>query len=164
MQDYIKINKKDNVAVSMKELIAGISVVIDDRTITIIDHVPAGHKFSLTSIGKGEQIIKYGFPIGRAKEKIELGSWIHTHNVQTNLSDIIEYTYQPEHATLPTTEEAYFEGYRRPDGKVGIRNQIWIIPTVGCVNSIADLLAKRANEALQSEEEIIAFSHPYGCS
>lgn len=86
-------------------------------------------------------MIKYGSPIGYATEDIPAGSWIHTHNMKTGLGDLLEYSYQKEFTSLEPQEERFFEGYRRTDGKAGVRNEIWIIPTVGCVNSIATSVA-----------------------
>ena len=171
MQDYIIINKKDNVAVALTGLTKGQALELKDQTpdgsrrIILQEEIPSGHKFSLCAIGKGERVIKYGNPIGTALEDILPGCLVHTKNVKTTLGDLLEYTYEPVSTSLKPTEKAYFMGYRRPDGRAGIRNQIWIIPTVGCVNSIANKLAIEAS-ALKGEhvDEIIAFPHPYGCS
>lgn len=165
MQDFIRINNKDNVAVALKELEAGTLVNLDDESVTLIDVIPAGHKFAIKAIAENEIIVKYGFPIGYAKVDINPGTWIHTQNVRTTLGDIIDYAYQPSYATIRNTEKAYFNGYRRTNGKVGIRNEIWIIPTVGCVNSIASALERKtASMSTGSVEEILAYPHPYGCS
>lgn len=166
MQDYIKINSKDNVAVALKELEEGRVINIDENTsVTLLQNVPAGHKFALKDIGANEVVLKYGFPIGYAVDAIKVGQWIHTQNVKTTLGDILDYSYQPDYTKVASTEKAYFNGYRRDNGKVGIRNEIWIIPTVGCVNSIATALEKQANTFLSGNVEgVVAFPHPYGCS
>ena len=165
MQDFIRINNKDNVAVALKELEVGTLVILDDESVTLIDVIPAGHKFAIKAIAKNEIIVKYGFPIGYAKVDINPGTWIHTQNVKTTLGDIIDYSYNPSYTTLGNTEKAFFKGYRRPNGKVGIRNEIWIIPTVGCVNSIASALERKtASLSKGSIEGILAYPHPYGCS
>lgn len=165
MQEYIRINKKDNVAVALKELEAGLLVNLDDVRITLVDNIPAGHKFALKAIDKGEVIVKYGFPIGYAVTNINPGTWIHTQNIKTTLGDILDYSYQPSYTSMEGTEKAYFNGFRRSDGKVGVRNEIWIIPTVGCVNSIASALEKKTSTQINgSVEGVIAFPHPYGCS
>lgn len=165
MQTYIKINKNDNVAVALKELERETLVNLGDESITLIETIPAGHKFALKDIVEGEIVVKYGFPIGYAKEDIKAGAWIHTQNIKTTLGDILDYSYQPSYTKMESTEKAYFNGYRRPDGKVGIRNEIWIIPTVGCVNSIASALEKQAATLITgSVEGVIAYPHPYGCS
>ncbi len=165
MQEYIKINKADNVAVALKELEAGTEVETGNGKIRITQAVPAGHKFTLKTINKNEKIIKYGYPIGYAKEDMDPGTWIHTHNIVTTLGDILDYSYQPSYEDMSVTQKAYFKGYRRTDSRVGIRNEIWIIPTVGCVNSIASSLEKQAASLINgSVEEVVAFPHPYGCS
>lgn len=165
MQDFIKINQKDNVAVALKDLTKGTTLNIDGVNVTLMEDIPRGHKFALTDIAEGENVIKYGFPIGHATSEVSTGAWIHTQNVKTNLGEILEYTYQPNITPLKAREKAYFNGYRRSDGKVGIRNEIWIIPTVGCVNNIASAMEKKFSSKLTgSVEDIIAFPHPYGCS
>lgn len=165
MQEIIKINSKDNVAVALKEIVKGKEVTVADQTITLVEDIPAGHKFTLTDIKQEDIIVKYGFPIGFAKADIKKGSWVHTHNLRTTLGDVLDYSYQPNYTEVANSEKAYFNGYRRPNGKVGIRNEIWIIPTVGCVNSIAKNLEKIGNTMIKgSVEEVIAFPHPYGCS
>ncbi len=163
--EYIRINKKDNVAVALKELESGVMVKLDNVNIVLKDTIPAGHKFSIQPIKKNDLIIKYGDPIGNATSDIELGAWIHTHNIKTTLGEILDYSYEPIYTSMADTEEAYFQGYRRTDGKVGVRNEIWIIPTVGCVNSIAGALEKKAASLISgSVEGVVAFPHPYGCS
>lgn len=165
MQDFIRINQKDNVAVALKELVAGDTVIVDDRRIILLDTIGAGHKFTLELIKKEESVLKYGYPIGRAKENLKPGTWVYTHNLQTTLSDIIDYSYQPSLSPIKATPKSFFKGYKRCEGKVGIRNEIWIIPTVGCVNSIAKALeAKVKSMIVGSVEDVIAFPHPYGCS
>ena len=132
---------------------------------TLLEDIPQGHKFALEKISAGSAVIKYGSPIGYATEDIPAGSWIHTHNMKTGLGDLLEYSYQKEFTSLEPQEERFFEGYRRTDGKAGVRNEIWIIPTVGCVNSIATSVAARAKEFQpDSVDAIVAFPHPYGCS
>ena len=115
-----------------------------------------GHKYALRSIKTGENIIKYGEPIGHATAEIEAGEWVHTHNLATNLSGKIEYTYQPMELNAERRSAPTFMGYRRPDGRVGIRNEVWIVNTVGCVNKTAERLAKETGAK--------CFPHPFGCS
>ncbi len=165
MQEFIRINKADNVAVVLKELEGGTIVEVGSEKIILSEPIPAGHKFTIKAITRNEKIIKYGFPIGYAKEDMKPGIWIHTHNIKTTLGDILDYSYQPFYTNLVPTEKAYFKGYRRRSGKAGIRNEIWIIPTVGCVNSIATGLEKQAAALIAgSVDGVIAFPHPYGCS
>ena len=147
MQDIVKINQNDNVAVALRPLNKGEVLQTAETAVTLMEDIPQGHKFALKEIKSGEEVVKYGFRIGFAKEDIQPGQWVHVHNVKTALGDVLTYDYEPEgHQDVEPTEHTYFEGYRRTDGKAGIRNEIWIIPTVGCVNSM------------------IAFQHPYGCS
>ena len=115
-----------------------------------------GHKYAVRDINSGENIIKYGNPIGHATEDIKAGEHVHTHNMKTNLSGNLEYTYEPREIEESNTKEDYFLGYVRENGDVGIRNEIWIVNTVGCVNKIAERIAK--------ETGTIAFPHPFGCS
>lgn len=165
MKDFIRINENDNVIVALKELTPGESVAVGGETIVACETIPAGHKMAIRDISAETEVIKYGFRIGNAKEEIKAGQWVHVHNVGTALGDLLEYTYEPVPTGLKETEDATFMGYNRPDGKVGVRNEIWIIPTVGCVNNIATAMAKAATARVKgSVEEVIAFPHPYGCS
>jgi len=116
-----------------------------------------GHKHALRPIAKGENVIKYGAPIGHATEDIGAGEWVHTHNLKTNLSGQLEYTYHPTPSPMPGgSTEKTFLGYLRPDGSVGIRNDVWIVNTVGCVNHTARQLAEKTGA--------LHFPHPFGCS
>ena len=126
---------------------------------------------AICDIAEGGEVIKYGYRIGNAKEAITTGSWIHVHNVKTALGDLLEYTYEPTPVEEKTTEDVTFMGFNRPDGKVGVRNDIWVIPTVGCVNNVAEAIVKMANkwldanrDGMESVGEVITFPHPYGCS
>lgn len=165
MQDVVKINQNDNVAVALRPIEKGETIDVAGAKVTTLEEIPQGHKFALKTVKSGEEVIKYGFRIGYAKEDIEVGQWVHIHNLKTALGDLLTYDYAPVPSDLKETEHAYFEGYRRPNGKVGVRNEIWIIPTVGCVNSIAQALEKMAKRlAVGTVEDIISFPHPYGCS
>lgn len=165
MQDIIRINQADNVAVALRPIAQGETVNIGGNTVTAAQDIPQGHKMAIKPIKNGEEVVKYGFCIGYAKEDIETGRWIHVHNIKTALGDLLEYQYHPVGSSLKETEHAYFDGYRRADGKVGVRNEIWIIPTVGCVNSIAQALEKASKKlAKGSIEDVVSFPHPYGCS
>ena len=165
MQDFIRINHDDNVAVALRPIAKGEQLCVGQYQVTTLGEIPQGHKFALKPIGAGEEVIKYGFRIGFAKEDIPAGGWVHVHNIRTALGDLLEYQYEPTAPGLKESEHAYFDGYRRADGKVGVRNEIWIIPTVGCVNSIAQALEKKAKKLVTGTvEDVIAFPHPYGCS
>ena len=173
MQDIVKINQNDNVAVALRPVSMGETICVEgevlqaaETAVTLMEDIPQGHKFALREIKSGEEVVKYGFRIGFAKEDIQPGQWVHVHNVKTALGDVLTYDYEPEgHQDVEPTEHTYFEGYRRTDGKAGIRNEIWIIPTVGCVNSIAKALETAAKKFVGGNvEDVIAFQHPYGCS
>lgn len=166
MQDFIKINKDDNVAVALKPIAKGTTVDVAGSSVTMLEDIPQGHKFAIKPIKKGDAVIKYGFRIGYAQADVEVGGWIHTHNLKTALGELLDYTYNPEgHKDVEPTEEAYFEGYMRENGKVGVRNEVWIIPTVGCVNSIARAIEATARlNKPEGVDEVVAFTHPYGCS
>ena len=165
MKDFMKINENDNVIVALKEMKKGEKISLENTEIEALETIPAGHKMAVKDICEGADVIKYGFRIGTAKEDIKAGQWVHTHNIKTALGDLLEYKYEPVHMEEKITEDATFLGFQRSDGKVGVRNEIWIIPTVGCVNNIATAMAKRANAKVKgSVQEVIAFPHPYGCS
>ena len=166
MQDIVKINQNDNVAVALRPLSKGEVLHVADADVALIEDIPQGHKFALKAIKAGDEVVKYGFRIGFAKEEITPGQWVHVHNVKTALGEVLTYDYKPEgHEDVEPTGHTYFEGYRRAGGKAGIRNEIWIIPTVGCVNSIAKALETAARKFVGGNvEDVIAFQHPYGCS
>ncbi len=129
------INKLDNVEVNLED----------------------GHKYALSDIAKGENVIKYGNPIGHATEDIKKGSHVHTHNMKTNLSGELTYEFSGDFPPMKHSDsDLTFMGYVRKNGEVGIRNDIWIINTVGCVNKIAKRLAELTGA--------ISFEHPFGCS
>ena len=195
----IKINFNDNVAVAFEAITKGHTVFGAEA----LCDIPAGHKIALCDIPPAEQVIKYGYPIGSATDYIRSGDHVHTHNLKTNLSGIESYEYNPsfrksdkeadEEKSKKTSEKIgsettqnTFLGYRRTDGKAGIRNEIWIINTVGCVNKIAEKIARQANQRFSSKiagfgdqadsysdradscnkniEGVFTFVHPYGCS
>lgn len=165
MKEFIKIHPNDNVAVALVSLSAGSVLNVDEVIVTLTEDIPRGHKFALAAIANGSEIIKYGCPIGNAKEDISRGSWVHTHNIKTGLGDLLTYSYDQTVSELTPTAPCTFKGYRRPDGKAGIRNEIWIIPTVGCVNNVATAIERKAQKFIHGNiDGIVAFPHPYGCS
>ena len=135
--DYIKINDLDNVCVALNALPKGEKITIGNESVETNSEIPAGHKVALKDIKAGEDVIKYGNRIGIAKEDIKAGDWIHTHNIKTALGDLLEYKYIPKVKEIKETAHETFLGFKRKNGKVGVRNEIWIIPTVGCVNNVA---------------------------
>lgn len=165
MQDFIRIHEADNVAVALRPIAKGETVNVGEYQVTTLEEIPQGHKFALKPIAAGGEVIKYGFRIGNARKDIQAGGWVHVHNLKTALGDLLTYEYAPVPSALPESEHVTFDGYRRADGKAGVRNEIWIVPTVGCVNSIAQALEKKAQKFVEgSVEGIFAFPHPYGCS
>ncbi len=149
MNKIIKISPSDNVAVVTKEK----------------QKIPFGHKIALCNIKKGENIIKYGFPIGHATYDIKKGSHVHVHNMETNLSNIIDYMYSEYKSIHRKNNTLTFNGYARKNNKVGVRNEIWVIPTVGCVNKTAEFIQKAAQERYGHLcDGIFAYTHPFGCS
>lgn len=165
MKSFIKINPSDNVAVALVPLSKGTVIKLDDTTLTLTEDIMQGHKFSLYNLKPGDSIIKYGNPIGHATAEIPAGSWIHTHNLKTGLGDLLTYTYNKNVSDLPHNEPKFFQGYRRKDGHVGVRNEIWIIPTVGCVNNVVTAIERNSQKYITGQiDSICAFPHPYGCS
>ena len=165
MQNYIRIHPADTVAVALAPLAAGTTVSFEDKQVTLAQDIPQGHKFALQNLAKNEPVIKYGYPIGITRSSIKEGEWIHVHNMKTALGDLLTYTYQKQDISLEPTAERFFQGYRRSDGKAGVRNEIWIIPTVGCVNNIATAIERKAQSLIRgSIDAVAAFPHPYGCS
>ncbi|MDE6342485.1 MAG: altronate dehydratase family protein, partial [Muribaculaceae bacterium] len=169
MKEYLKINPADNVAVAITALAKGREVNIDGNTFTIISDIPAGHKFALKNIGKDENVIKYGFPIGHARHDIARGAFLDDHDIKTNLEGQLDYSdikRKPVEKSLCKGGERTFEGYLRSDGQAGVRNEIWVIPTVGCVNGIVKQIVDRLNAETGAEgtDGIFGFPHNYGCS
>lgn len=165
MANFIKINENDNVAVALEVIPAGTTVSVGGTDVTTAMEIPAGHKFALVDIAAGTPVIKYGFRIGNATEAVKKGEWIHTHNLKTGLGDLLDYSYEPNFADEKFTEDVTFMGYNRDNGKVGVRNEIWIIPTVGCVNNVASKIAELSKGLVRENiEAVCAFPHPYGCS
>ena len=160
-----KINKDDTVAVAVENLKTGDKVLIEDRETVLKNDIPAGHKFAVENIAFGDNVIKYGFPIGHAASEIFEGEHVHSHNLKSNLGDVLDYKYTPEIKEIKPQTPVTFMGYRRPDGKVGIRNEIWIVPTVGCVNSVVREIENRAQVfKTDNIDGIYSYNHPYGCS
>jgi len=165
MANFIKIHENDNVAVALDVIPSGTTVNVGGADVTTTMEIPAGHKFALADLAEGTPVIKYGFRIGNTTAVIKKGEWIHTHNLKTGLGDLLEYSYEPDFAEEKFTEDVTFMGYNRKNGKVGVRNEIWIIPTVGCVNNVASRIAELSKGLVRENiEAVCAFPHPYGCS
>lgn len=167
----LKINSKDNVAVALYPINKGTKINIDDRELVVQEDIPKGYKIALKSIDKREEIIKYRYGIGRAIQLIKKGTCVHIHNLKTSLRGKIEYHYEPNLKEIKSPNDMlYFRGYERDNGQVGIRNEIWVINTVGCVNKTAEKIALFAKQKYKNEIEngkidgIFGFPHPFGCS
>ena len=164
---YLQINKGDNVVVCLRPINAGEEIKIGNHAVQALRNTPAGHKILLCDTPKDKPIIKYGYPIGCAKENLKAGEWVNENNIQTNLSGTLEYEYHPAIKPLSIEQEdRSFKGFMRKNGEVGIRNEIWIVPTVGCVNGIAERLARQLEQETQLKgvDAIHAWHHNYGCS
>ena len=165
MTKLIRINPRDNVAVALHPVAAGETLLAGGGAVTAAEEIPQGHKIALAAIAEGQPVVKYGYPIGHATADIAAGAWVHTHNMRTNLSGEEEYSYEPAIPAVESVEAETFMGFRRRDGRVAVRNEIWIIPTVGCVNDVAKKLAANSQDLVKgSVEGLYAFTHPYGCS
>lgn len=167
MTQILKINPADNVVVAIQPQQKGAQIEVDGQVITLLEDVPAGHKIAIRDLAQGENVIKYGFPIGHAREDKKAGAWMNENNIKTNLAGLLSYEYHPTHVDLDIPcENRTFMGYRRSNGQVGVRNEVWIIPTVGCVNGIVQKIAERLREETKGEgtDGIFAFPHNYGCS
>lgn len=164
---FLKINPLDSVVVTLIDKSKGETIEVDGKLIKLNENIPAGHKILIRDVTKGENIIKYGYPIGHAIKNMKAGEWINENNLRTNLDGTLQYTYNPinEHLNIKK-EERTFKGYVRKNGEVGIRNEIWVVPTVGCVNGIAEKIVQKLREETQCNniDNIYAWHHNYGCS
>mgnify|MGYP002526478810 CR=1 FL=1 len=141
---FLKINPADSVVVCLQPKQKGEIIEVDGRQVTLNQDTPAGHKILIKDVKEGEDIIKYGYPIGHARQDLKAGDWVNEDNLKTNLSGTLEYTYRPVNEELNIkNENRTFKGYRRKNGDVGVRNELWIVPTVGCVNGIAERLVHK---------------------
>lgn len=165
MAKYIKIHEDDNVAVALETIPQGETLEIAGQKVTTQMEIPAGHKFALRDLTDKTAVIKYGFKIGNTTADVKSGEWVHTHNLKTGLGDLLDYSYEPQLPEEKETPDVTFMGYNRPNGKVGVRNEIWVIPTVGCVNNVASKIAELSKDCVRENiEAVCAFPHPYGCS
>jgi altronate hydrolase len=164
--DVLKLHPSDNVVVALMLLDGETNVSIDGRSLLVRESIPVGHKIALSDLHVGAAVMKYGEPIGQVTQPVERGSWLHSHNVKTNLEGTVDYRYEPV-TTWPQASGASrtFDGYRRSNGTVGTRNEVWILNTVGCVNRAADSIARICREEFgERMDGVHAFTHPYGCS
>ena len=164
---FLKINRADSVVVCLQPMKKGEIINVDGIDIVINQDTPAGHKVLLKDTAKGEDIIKYGYPIGHAIEDLKVGDWVNENNLKTNLAGTLAYRYSPVNNTLDIADEKRtFMGYQRKNGDIGVRNEIWIVPTVGCVNGIAERLAAQLRKETGEKgiDSVYAWHHNYGCS
>jgi altronate hydrolase len=162
----VRIHPDDNVAVAVGPLHEGTEVAVDGVRVVLAEDIPAGHKLALVPLAAGDAVRKYGFVIGEATQPVAAGTWVHSQNLRTRLSGTLDYRYQPSARNgSASTEVPTFQGYRRANGRVGTRNEVWIVNTVGCVNTAAERIARIASERFSGRVDgVYAFSHPYGCS
>lgn len=165
----ILIHENDSVGVALENLQAGERISVGKYEVTLAEDITRGHKFALKEIAQGEPVLKYGYAIGLAKEPIHVGAHVHSHNIKTGLAGELSYTYKKQPAAALKCVDATFDGYVRADGSVGIRNEIWIIPTVFCVNNVARVLERYCQDKIDSGafanvDGCMALTHPYGCS
>ncbi|NPD91448.1 UxaA family hydrolase [Xylanibacter muris] len=166
-QTFIKINPADSVVVCLQPISKGTVIEVDGKEITVSQDTPDGHKILIADTPQGNDIIKYGYPIGHACKDLKAGEWVNENNLKTNLSGTLEYSYNPVESKLGIPfENRTFKGYARKNGEVGTRNEIWIVPTVGCVNGIAERLAEqlRKETGCENVDSIWAWHHNFGCS
>lgn len=165
MPPAIRVDSRDDVAVALRPLEAGEEIELAESNVTLRDAIPYGHKFALHEIAEGSAVRKLGWPIGEATRPIRTGEHVHTHNVKTLLEGVEDYRFEPQPSAALPKSDAHFLGYRRSDGRVGTRNEIWILPTVGCVARTAERIASHANSRRPGGiDGVYAFAHPHGCS
>ena len=166
--DHIIVHNQDHVVVVLRDYQAGEILQLEGQTLKLLEDVKRGHKVALQDLTAGDPVHKYGFPIGYATTTIKKGAWIHTHNIKTTLEGTLDYTFQPNEVAVSSSEQASpktFQGYVRKNGDVGIRNEIWIVNTVGCINKTAEVLARQADSmGFEGVDAVSHFPHPFGCS
>jgi altronate hydrolase len=162
----LKLHRRDDVAVALRDLAAGERLGVAGNIVEVVEAIPQGHKLALAGLDKGAVVRKFGWPIGRLTAAVAAGAHVHRHNLETLLGGVEGYRYAPAPSeALPEDSATRFEGYRRPDGRVGTRNEIWILPTVGCVARTAERIAAIAHARhAGAVDGVYAFGHPHGCS
>tara|TARA_R110001583_G_scaffold189182_2_gene351900 strand:- start:501 stop:1988 length:1488 start_codon:yes stop_codon:yes gene_type:complete len=167
MKQFIHIHPADNVIIALKDIEKDQTIEVNGNHVQVLEVINRGHKMAIQKINHSEFIIKYGSPIGHAVEQIQPGQAIHTHNIKTNLSNVSDYQYLPKTTPFNThLKNQEIQTYQRPNGDIGIRNELWVIPTVGCVNGISQQIVNRFIE--QNPQLLIdgiyVFPHQFGCS
>ena len=167
LSSFINVNPADSVVVCLRPMQKGEAIEVDGKVITLLQDTPAGHKVLINDAAEGQDIIKYGYPIGHAKKDLKQGEWVNENNLKTNLAGTLEYTYNPVEEKLNIADEGRtFKGYVRKNGEVGTRNEVWVVPTVGCVNGVAEKLVELLKQETGGEgiDAIHAWHHNFGCS
>jgi altronate hydrolase len=179
MNSWVRLKNKDHVIIALQNFVKGETITVEGTELVVLDDVPKGHKIATKQVAAGEDVLKFGYSIGKAKEPLMPGSWVHTQNLGTGLKGFLDYAYEPAAAVVSESGGSIeacttsggdqaprtFQGYVRGNGDVGIRNEIWIINTVGCINKTCEILAQRANSLYQGRVGgVFHFSHPFGCS
>jgi altronate hydrolase len=167
MKEFIKIAERDNLVIALKSFNRGEIIQVDGQRIKLLDAIEKGHKIALHDIAPGTEIVKYGYSIGLATKAIRRGQHVHVHNINTGLGEILDYAYNPSFPDVTHQKRNLtFQGYRRRNGNVGIRQEIWVVPTVGCVNGIAEQIIRefKAEMGQLEIDGIEVFKHNYGCS
>ncbi|WP_053372478.1 UxaA family hydrolase [Paenibacillus sp. FJAT-27812] len=170
MNSWVRLHEEDHVVIALQPFAKGDQLTLEEgEPLTLQAEVPKGHKVLTRAVRKGEHVLKFGYSIGVAKEDIEPGSWVHTHNMGTGLKGFVDYAYEKAvpiqaKATSPDAERT-FQGFVRENGDVGIRNEIWIINTVGCINKTCEIVARKAHALYEGRVDgVYHFAHPFGCS
>jgi len=166
--NVIMLAPNDSVAVACEPLTTGDLAVGDEISVIVRQDIGAGHKVAVRDVAAGETVVKYGHPIGHATQPIRAGDWVHSHNLATDLSTNLVYEFEPR-PNLPIVRqpEATFQGYRRDNGDVGVRNTLLIVPTVGCINGTAQALARqfeKTHDDFGHFDGVVVAAHPFGCS
>ncbi|WP_138754255.1 UxaA family hydrolase [Paenibacillus sinopodophylli] len=174
MNSWVRLHEQDHVVIALQSFAKGDKLSLENGIeLEVQDEVPKGHKVLARAVAAGEHVLKFGYSIGVAKEAIKPGSWVHTHNMGTGLKGFLDYTYE-QHAEDEDKDEPKgasldagrtFQGFVRENGDVGIRNEIWIINTVGCINKTCEIVARKAHALYEGRVEgVFHFAHPFGCS
>jgi len=171
MNEWIRLHENDHVVIALRGFAKGELVIDGETQVVLSEDVPKGHKILVRAVQKDEDVLKFGYSIGKAKEELSPGCWVHTHNLRTGLKGVLDYTYDPVDESTGTIKQASlladrtFQGYVRSNGDIGIRNEIWIINTVGCINKTCETLARRAGTMYGGQVDgVHHFAHPFGCS
>ncbi|UOF90304.1 altronate dehydratase family protein [Fodinisporobacter ferrooxydans] len=170
-QDFIQIHPSDNVFVALRDVSMGENIHFNNVEIEVLENIPKGHKMAIREIPNGEDVIKYGYSIGKSLQRIMPGSWVHVQNLKSGLKGVLEYTYESAPAQASAQSDSpinprTFMGFVRDNGEVGIRNEIWVINTVGCINKTCEAVVRMANQQFKdrSFDGVYHFPHPFGCS